>query len=107
MLGAVLITVGGIYLMYRAYHIGVKKEISTKDNHLLDADTLKDPDGYCKFISRIYNVLGLITFVVGIISFMNNYFFKLGWYLYLLYGGLIVVFIIASVIISKGMNKFY
>ena len=107
MLGAVLITAAGIYLFYRAYNIGVKKEISTKDNPQVVEDDIIDKNGYCKYLSRMFNLMGLIAFATGVVSFMDGYFFKLGYYLYILYGVVIVLMIIFSIILSKGLNKFY
>lgn len=107
MLGAILISVGGIYLLYRAYNIRYKHDINRKDNGLLDETMLKDKEGYCKWLSRYFNIMGLVTLLVGILSFMDGFFFNLGYYIYIIYGVLIAVFIICSVLISKGMKKFY
>ena len=108
LIGSVFITVAGIYLLYRGYIIGVKKEITTRDNPQLPKENLSNPEGYCKFLSTVFNVLGVITFIAGVICFLDDaQFIKLGNYVYVVFGILIAMVIIASIILSKFLKKFY
>ena len=108
LIGSVFITVAGIYLLYRGYIVGVKKEISTRDNPQLPSDNIKDPEGYCKFLSTVFNVLGFFTFVAGVICFLDDAkFIKLGNYVYVVFGIVLALVIICSIILSKYLKKFY
>ena len=108
LIGSVFITAAGIYLLYRGYVIGVKHEIVTKDNPGLPKDQLKDPDGYCKCLSRMFNFMGLCVVATGVIAFLDDaQFIKLGYWIYLVFGILIVIVTVSSVILNKLLQKYY
>ena len=106
MIEAILVTTGSLYLLYNAYNIKYKHLIRKNDNALTNGKTIVDIEGYCNWYGKIMFILGIMGLVLGVVFFIDTYFFQFGYWLYAIIGIVIVVYIVLGVHISKNTDRF-
>lgn len=106
MIEAILVTTGALYLLYNAYNIKYKHIIRKNDNALTAGKNITDIEGYCNWYGNIMFILGILGLVLGVVFFVDTYFFKFGYWLYGMIGIVLVVYIGLGIHISKNTDKY-